>query len=78
MAKATTTIKHVLSYQHDHAAWFAANAALFNHVAAFYFQVIQAHAGVLDLPAKEASLLLKSLLIPQTGTRIPSCRSRIS
>src|SRR6266436_4374964 len=51
MAKATTTIKHVLSYQHDHAAWFAANAALFNHVAAFYFQVIQAHAGVLDLPA---------------------------
>ncbi len=61
MAKATTTIKHVLSYQHDHAAWFAANAALFNHVAAFYFQVIQAHAGVLDLPAKEALTALEKL-----------------
>ena len=61
MAKATTTIKQVLNYQPDHAAWFAANAALFNHVAAFYFEVIQAHAGVLDLPAKEALTALEKL-----------------
>jgi putative transposase len=61
MAKATTTIKQVLNYQPDHAAWFAANAALFNQVAAFYFEVIQAHAGVLDLPAKEALTALEKL-----------------
>ena len=61
MAKATTTIKQVLNYQPEHAAWFAANAALFNHVAAFYFAVIQAHVGVLDLPAKEALTALEKL-----------------
>ena len=61
MAKATTTIKQVLNYQPDHAAWFAANAALFNQVAAFYFEVIQAHTGVLDLPAKEALTALEKL-----------------
>src|SRR6266446_5034000 len=61
MAKATTTIKQVLNYQPDHAAWFAANAALFNHVAAFYFEVIQAHAGILDLSTKEALTALERL-----------------
>src|SRR6266436_355061 len=61
MAKATTTIKQVINYQPDHVAWFAANALLFNHVAAFYFEVIQAHAGVLDLPAKEALTALEKL-----------------
>ena len=35
MAKATTTIKQVLNYQPAHAAWFAANQALFNQVVAF-------------------------------------------
>ena len=61
MAKATTTIKQVLNSQPDHAAWFAANAALFNQVVAFYFEVIQAHTGVLDLPAKEALTALEKL-----------------
>jgi putative transposase len=61
MAKATTTIKQVVNYQPDHAVWFAANQVLFNQVAAFYFEVIQAHAGVLDLPAKEALTALERL-----------------
>ncbi len=61
MAKATTTIKQVINYQPDHVAWFAANAALFNHVAAFYFEVIQAHAGILDLSTKEALTALERL-----------------
>ena len=61
MAKATTTIKQVLNAPSDHAAWFAANAALFNHVAAFYFEVIQAHAGILDLSTKEALTALEKL-----------------
>ena len=47
MAKATTTMKQALSYRAVHAAWFAATQALFNQVAAFYFEVIQAHPHVL-------------------------------
>src|SRR5712692_5215640 len=61
MAKATTTIKQVLNYQPAHAAWFAANQALFNQVVAFYFEVIQAHEQVLDLPNKEALTALEML-----------------
>src|SRR5258708_12670062 len=48
-AKATTTIRQVMHYQPEHAAWFAANQVLFNQVAAFYFAVIQAPAKILDL-----------------------------
>ena len=61
MAKATTTIKQVLNYEPEHGAWFAANQALFNQVAAFYFGVIQAHEGVLDLSKKEALTALEKL-----------------
>ncbi len=61
MAKATTTIKQVLNYQADHAAWFAANQILFNRVVAFYFEVIQAHEKVLDLSNKDALTALEML-----------------
>jgi putative transposase len=61
MAKATTTIKQVLNYQEEHAAWFAANQVLFNQVAAFYFEVIQAHEQVLDLSTQEALTALEKL-----------------
>jgi putative transposase len=61
MAKATTTIRQVLNYQDDHAAWFAENAAMFNRVASFYFDAIQAHIKILDLPNKEALTALEKL-----------------
>jgi putative transposase len=61
MAKATTTIRESLQYQGQHATWFAATQRLFNQVAAFYFEVIQAHQGVLDLPNKEALTALEKL-----------------
>ena len=61
MAKATTTIKQVLNYQPDHAAWFAANQVLFNQVVAFYFEVIQAHENVLDLSNTDALTALEKL-----------------
>jgi hypothetical protein len=61
MAKATTTIKQVLNSGPDHAAWFAENAALYNRVCAFYFDVIQAHVKVLDLSNKEALTALEKL-----------------
>src|SRR5437660_1794810 len=61
MAKATTTIRQVLSYQTEYSAWFAANAALYNRVTSFYFGVIQAHEKVLDLPNEEALTVLEKL-----------------
>src|SRR5947199_6916843 len=61
MAKAMTTIKQSVQYPPQHAEWFAATQALFNRVAAFYFEVIQAHEGVLDLSNKEALTALEKL-----------------
>ncbi|HZR42167.1 MAG TPA: transposase [Ktedonobacteraceae bacterium] len=61
MAKATKTIKQALVYKTAHAPYFAATKTLFNQVAAFYFEVIQAHPGILDLSSKEALTALETL-----------------
>ncbi len=61
VAKATITIRQVLTYQPHHAAWFAATQALFNQVAAFYYEVIQAHEKVLVLSKKDALTALEML-----------------
>jgi len=61
MAKATSTIRSALHYQTQHAHCFAENAALFNRVVAFYFEVIQAHEGILSLKNKEALTALERL-----------------
>jgi putative transposase len=61
MAKATRTIRERLLYPPSHAECFAANHVLFNRVVAFYFDVIQAHALVLDLSTKEALTALETL-----------------
>ena len=53
MAKATTTMKQSLQYAPQYAAWFAATQALFHRVVAVYFEVIQVHAGILDLSNKK-------------------------
>ncbi len=74
MAKATTTIKQALHYQPQQAAWFAANQLLFNQVAAFYFDVIQAHEKVLALGKQEALCALERLTHPAT-TPTRSCLS---
>ena len=55
--KATTTIRQVMHYQPEHAAWFAAHQALFNQVAAFYFEVIQAREEVSGAPTRPAAFL---------------------
>jgi len=54
MAKATKTIRQALHYPPQYAAYFAANQVLFNRVVAFYFEVIQAHEGLLALNNKGA------------------------
>jgi len=61
VAKATTTIRQGMHYQPEHAAWFAANQVLFNQVAAFYFEVIQAHEKILDLGDQDALPALEKL-----------------
>jgi hypothetical protein len=55
------TLRQGLQYQPHQASWFVATAALFNRVAAFYFEVIQAHEQVLELSSKEALTALEQL-----------------
>src|SRR5260370_41047016 len=65
MAKATTTIRQRLTNQAEYAAYFAANQSLFNRVVAFYFEVIAAHEGVLDLWSEP--------ILPDTrGSQLPA------
>lgn len=61
MAKATTTIRQVLNHERTHGEWLQANHVLFNRVASFYFDVIQAHSKILDLSNKEALTALEKL-----------------
>src|SRR5215467_14167942 len=61
MAKATTTIRQVLNHEFAHGEWLCANQVLFNRVACFYFEVIQAHIKILDLSNKEALTALEKL-----------------
>jgi putative transposase len=61
MAKATVTIRQQLNTKTAMSAWLPANQSLFNRVASFYFDVIQAHPGILDLTNKEAVPALEKL-----------------
>jgi putative transposase len=61
MAKATKTIKQKLGYKTAHRSYFATTKTLFNQVAAFYFDVIVAHPGILELSSKEALTALETL-----------------
>ena len=61
MAKATKTLQHTLSYQSHFADWFAETHMLYNRVVAFYFDIINAHEGLLDLSNKEALTALEKL-----------------
>jgi putative transposase len=61
MAKATTTIRQTLNSRSDVQVYFSANHALFNRVASFYFDVIQAHSKILDLGNMDALRALEQL-----------------
>jgi putative transposase len=71
MAKATTTIRQVLNSRSNMQAYFAANQALFNRVVSFYFDVIQAHIGLLDLGNCEALTALEKLTHKTEQNRNP-------
>jgi hypothetical protein len=61
MAKATITIRQTINTRSEVQSYLAANHALFNNVAAFYFDVIQAHPGILDLGNMDALRALEKL-----------------
>ncbi len=61
MAKASRTIKQTMHYPQQYVAWFSATQTLFNQVAAFYFEVIQAHQKVLLLSSQKALNALETL-----------------
>jgi len=59
--KAQKTIRHLLEYRPSISEWFASTWQLFNRVAAFYFDVIQAHPNVLELSNPRALTALEKL-----------------
>jgi hypothetical protein len=61
MAKATKTIKQPLGYKSAQSCSVATTKTLFNQVAAFYFEVIVAHPGILELSSEEALTALETL-----------------
>jgi putative transposase len=60
-AHATTTRRQPLQYRPGVSEWCSTTQQLFNAVAAFYFTVLDAHPGVLDLPATDALTALERL-----------------
>jgi transposase len=60
-AQATKTLRQLLEYRPGVSLWFNTTQRLFNQIAAFYWQVLDAHPAVLDLPAKEALTALERL-----------------
>jgi hypothetical protein len=49
MATAIKTVRQKIQYRPGVSEWFETTQKLFNDLVAFYFEVIQAHPGVLDL-----------------------------
>ena len=60
-AKAIKTIRQPLEHRPTVSLWFTTTQALFNAVVAFYWQVLDAHPGVLDLSSKDALTALEGL-----------------
>jgi L-amino acid N-acyltransferase YncA len=60
-AQATKTLRQPLEHRPDVSLWFTTTKSLFNQVAAFYWQVLNAHPAMLDLPAKETHTRLEQL-----------------
>jgi transposase len=60
-AQATNTLRQPLEHRPGVSEWLTATQALFNQVAAFYWQVLDAHPAVIELPAKDALTTLERL-----------------
>lgn len=67
----TKTFRFRLHHRPQEEEWFAGTARLFNQVAAFYFDVLQAHPGILDLSDKDALSALERLTHATRGNPGP-------
>jgi len=88
VAVACKTVRQRLEHRPGISDWFADTRALFNQVAQFYFQVIQAHPELLALPNKAALTALEKLThktkanpdpahpLEQVSANIPACFRR--
>ncbi len=54
MATAQKTIRQLFEYRPGISEWFQITQVLFNQVTHFYFEVIQAHEHLLNLPNQQA------------------------
>lgn len=70
MATATKTILKRLNLRKPE--WFLETQRLFNQVVAFYFEVIQAHEGVLELKNKEALTVLERITVKTKDNTDPA------
>jgi hypothetical protein len=70
-AKATKTIRQPLEHRPTVSAWFVTPQTLFNAVASFYWQVLDAHLGVLDLSSKQALTAVERLILTTGNTPAP-------
>lgn len=70
-AQATKTIRQPLEHRPGISHWFTTTQALFNEVAAFYWQVLDAHPGLLELPTKDALTALERLTHATAGNPSP-------
>src|SRR5215469_7760494 len=70
-AQATKTIRQSLEHRHTPSLWFATTQTLFNAVAAFYWQVLDAHPSLLDLSAKDALTALERLTLTTASSPAP-------
>ena len=69
--KAIKTIRQSLEYRPGVSEWFSTTQSLFNTVAAFYWQVLDGHPAVLDLPAQDVLTTLERLTHPTADSPRP-------
>jgi len=70
-AQATKTIRQPLEHRPGVCLWFTTTQRLFNQVAAFYWQVLDAHPGLLDVSAKDALTALERLTLTTVSSPAP-------
>ena len=70
-AHATRTVRQQIEYRPGISEWFGATQKLYNRVAAFYFDVLQSHPGILDLSSKEALTTMERLTHRTRGNPTP-------
>jgi putative transposase len=70
--QATKTIRQPLQHRLLVSAWFTTTQTLFNVLVAFYWQVLDVHPHLLDLPSKDALTALEQLTLTTSHHPAPA------